>query len=313
MSFDFDAAVTAPFRMQPGLRRLPQGQQTLHGLAPASAAFAEKLAVLQQAPQTALLCTSDFDPSPGWHVLAGEAHVQCPDAILTDAERLTAPALGLSVRWDGTDPEPLATPHEAALSCLHALPPSQRLAGLLSLALHEDFAIVDGITTRLQALAVCLPSRWTPSTKIGHSFTEVHAAVADNDTLLAAARHLLALVCQDARWERFVWTISNQKRHDQHPHRHAPIDWPSDPQAQIATAHWRTEHQGFLPLPGKTQALFTIHVEVQPLEEAISTPARAATLHAALASMSDAVLAYRGLTTARPALLAWLSERAALA
>jgi hypothetical protein len=57
------------------------------------------------------------------------------------------------------------------------------------------------------------------------------------------------------------------------------------------------------------QAVFTIHVEVQRLADAIDTPARAAALHAAIASMSDAVLAYRGLTAVREPLLAWLAAR----
>ena len=34
--FDFDAAVSAPFRMQPGLRRLPAGSAQLTPLAPGS-------------------------------------------------------------------------------------------------------------------------------------------------------------------------------------------------------------------------------------------------------------------------------------
>ncbi len=49
---------------------------------------------------------------------------------------------------------------------------------------------------------------------------------------------------------------------------------------------------------------------MQPLARAIDTPARAAALHAALASMSEAVLAYRHLAVARPALLAWLAALA---
>jgi hypothetical protein len=64
-----------------------------------------------------------------------------------------------------------------------------------------------------------------------------------------------------------------------------------------------------MPVPGQRQAVFTIHVEVQRLADAIDTPARAAALHAAIASMSDAVLTYRGLTAVREPLLAWLAAR----
>jgi hypothetical protein len=307
--FDFDAAVTAPFRMKPGLRKLAVGARTLHALAPGSPAFAEKLAVLRQTPGAALLCVDGFDPLPAWRALADAAQPQCPEALARDEDGLAAPRLGAWVSWDGRRVTRLPQAHEAALACLEALPAPQRIAGLLSLALHEDVAVVDGCSTVLQALAVCLPSHWTPAEKIGRPFAAVHAPVADNATLLAAARHLMQLVCQPQRWERFVWNVTAHPHHDQHPHRHGRRDWPADAAALVAAAHWRTEQQSFIPLPERQQAVFTIHVDVQPLAAAIDTTARAAALHAALATMSEAVLGYRGLAAARPALLAWLAAR----
>jgi hypothetical protein len=307
--FDFDAAVTAPFRMQPGLRKLAEGSRTLHALEPGSTAFFEKLAVLRRAPDAALLCVDGFDPLPAWRALADEAQQQCPEALARDADGLAASRLGCRVGWEGWRVTPLPGADDAALACLQALPAPQRLAGLLSLSLHEDFAIVDGRSSVLQALAVCLPSHWAPAEKIGHPFAAVHAPVADNATLLAAARPLMQLVCQPQRWERFVWNVTAHPHHDQHPRRHDRRDWPAGAAALVAAAHWRTEHQSFIPLPEQQQAVFTIHVDVQPLAAAINTTARAAALHAALATMSEAVLGYRGLTAARPALLDWLAAR----
>jgi hypothetical protein len=55
--------------------------------------------------------------------------------------------------------------------------------------------------------------------------------------------------------------------------------------------------------------VFTIHVEVQPLAQALADPARAARVHDALASMSPDVLAYRGLAAVRDRLLRWLAAR----
>ena len=92
--------------------------------------------------------------------------------------------------------------------------------------------------------------------------------------------------------------------------------WPRGPDsrdedpADPAGAWWRTERQTFIPLPGLRQAVFTIGVESQPLAQAIDTPERAARLHAAIASMTPAVLQYRGLEGVREPLLAWLAERA---
>ena len=60
-------------------------------------------------------------------------------------------------------------------------------------------------------------------------------------------------------------------------------------------------------------AVFTIHVELRPLAQAAQDPARAAALHAAIASMSEAVLAYRNLDAARGPLLGWLAAQAAQA
>jgi len=309
-SFDFDAAVVAPFRMQPGLRRLAPDARPLHGLAPDSPAFAEKLAVLSRDPASALLCVDGFDARPAWRALAQEAARQCGDAIAIDEAGVIARRLGWRVCWSGATVAPETSARADAGACLRSLPESLRMAGLLSLALHADFAIVDGAGGTLPALAVCLPSHWAPTEKIGLSFATVHAPVADNATLIAAGRHLMHLVCQPQRWERFVWNLTPHPAHDQHPQRHARCSWPEDPETLIRAAKWRTEHQTFIPLPDLQQAVFTIHVEVQSLAEAISTSQRAAALHAAIATMSDAALDYRGLGGARSELLDWLARRA---
>lgn len=311
--FDFDAAVGAPFRMQPGLRKLAPATAQLTALNPAAPAFAEKLTVLTRHAGEALLCTPDFDPLPALRALVHEAARDPLTALSADEEGVTAHRLGGRVRWDGrlADAGGAAPwPHEAALACLTAMPPAQRLSGLLSLTLHEDLAIVDGARATLPWMAVCLPSHWAPSEKVGRSFAAVHGPVADNATLIAASQHLTRLVCQSQRWERFVRNVTTHPSHDQHPARHARLPWPDEPQAVAEAAHWRTEHQTFIPLPALQQAVFTIHVNVQAMTQAITTPRQATALHAALSTMSDAVLAYRGLGPARDALLVWLAARA---
>jgi len=309
--FDFDAAVVAPFRMQPGLRRLADGTRQLHTLTPQSPVFAAKLAVLQRHADDALLCADGFDPLPALRALSAQAARCGADGLVADAHGLGAAALGWRVDWDGRLHATRDDAHRATGDCLAALRADQRLAGLLSLALHEDLAIVDGDRASLPWMAVCLPSHWVPADKVGRSFAQVHAPVADNATLLAAAAHLSRLVCGEQRWERFVWTVTPRGAHDQHPQRAAGHGWqPGTPEQVAARAHWRTEHQSFIPLPERQQAVFAIHVDVQPLAQAIATPERAAKLHAALASMSDAVLAYRSLADVREPLLHWLAGRA---
>ena len=313
-TFDFEAAVQAPFRMRPGLRRLAPGAPQLHALDPRGAVFAEKLAALATAPDDALCMVDGVDGQDALRALAAEAARQCPAAIVRDdaaAHAVVAPVLGWRVDRDGAQHAAGSAPHAAAGACLARLPAPLRLAGLLALALHEDFALVDGATGTLPLLAVCLPSHWSPRAKLGRHFTEVHAPVADNALLLAAADGLLRLACGAERWERFVWTVTPQPHHDAHPARHPRPAWTADDDAALAAqAHWRTERQSFLPMPDRQLAWFLIEVHVAPLAQAIDTPARAAALHAAIASMGEAVLAYRGLATARASLLRWLAARA---
>jgi hypothetical protein len=197
-------------------------------------------------------------------------------------------------------------------ACLRALPAVWRTAALLALAFAEDFAVIDGATGRIPWLAVCLPSHWAPEDKIGRHFTQVHAPIADNQILLAAGDHLARLVTGTERWERFVWTITRHPNLSQHPQRCTTAPWPADASADAlaARAFFRTERQTFIPLPDHAQAVFTIHVEMQPLADAVQQTEHAQVLHAALASMSPAVLAYRSLANARDRLLAWLAARA---
>jgi dimethylamine monooxygenase subunit A len=70
---DFDLAqIAVPFRMQPGLRRIPTEAVRLTPLAAGSRLYAEKLAVLEagQSRQVA----PDFDPAPALEAIAD----QCP-------------------------------------------------------------------------------------------------------------------------------------------------------------------------------------------------------------------------------------------
>ena len=322
MSFDFDAAVSMPHRMQPGLRRLaPGARQLTPSVAPQRGLarhLREKLAVLGAFPGQALLCSPGFDPGTALDALAALAATEHPDALRIDGRHWQAPWLGWAVDAAG-QPQEIGTGWPEIGPLLAQLPADWRHAALLCLAFAEDFAILDAATGRLPWLAVALPSMWTPEHKIGRSFAEVHAPVADNRLITGAAPHLLRLVTADnnERWERFVWTLTAHPRLHGHPQRVDPARWPVglDDNALAAQTWWRTERQTFIPVPGgaasgSAQAVFTILVSVTPLTQAFSQPDQAGRVHDALASMSDAVLAYRGLSIAQPALLRWLARQA---
>ena len=317
MSFDFDAAVSAPFRMQPGLRRMADGAPHLTPVGAGSRHQREKLAVLSATPVQALQVVAGFDPLPALQALAAHAAREHPAAFSWDGERAVAPGLGVAVHGDLI--EELASGSfglgDEIGRCLRGLPgegSGWRLAGLLSLAFDEDFALVDASTGTLPWLAVALPSHWAPQDKIGRHFREVHAPVADNALLLRASDHLMRMVCGPERWERFVWNVTRHPRLNAHPANVDPAPWPADAfaDAPAPRAWWRSERQTFIALPGRSMAVFTIEVQVEPLARAIDSADKAARLHDAIATMSTNVLAYRSLAAVREPLLAWLAARA---
>ena len=307
MAFDFDAAVSAPFRMQPGLRRLAAGSAQLTPLGPGSRNQREKLAVLSAFWPQALCVQPGFDAAPALAALCEQAASEHPAHWAWDGE--TARALGTAVSRDGQVEQLSAGSFglgDEVSRCLHGLPPAWRLAALASLAFAEDFAIVDGPSATLPWLAVALPSHWAPETKIGRHFAEVHQPVADGDLLRQAGASLMRLVTGPERWERFVWNVTDEPRLHAHPARVGAERWRHTP---IECAWFRSERQTFIPLPRLGQAVFTICVDVQPLVAMLTTAARASALHDAIASMSPAVLAYRGLADVREPVLAWLAAR----
>jgi hypothetical protein len=138
----------------------------------------------------------------------------------------------------------------------------------------------------------------------------VHAPVADNTLLIEASDRLARLVTGTDRWERFVWTVSADPRLHQHPGR-GKVEWPeaADAEGIVAAASLRHEHQTFIPVPETGQAVFTIRIASEPLDAALRSRDDARRLHDAIATMSPAVLAYRGLAPVRDRLLAALRRR----
>ncbi|MEO6408034.1 MAG: heme-dependent oxidative N-demethylase subunit alpha family protein [Burkholderiaceae bacterium] len=308
MPFDA-AAVEAPFRMQPGLRRIGAGERQLTPNLADSPAFRAKLAVLRDDPGRALLTQPGFDPSDALQALVEQAGREHPHAFRASSlQRAQAPTLGWAIENDRVVGDGATDIGD----CLAGLPPAWRLPGLLSLAFAEDFAILDAASGCIPWLAVCLPSHWAPEDKVGKHFTEVHAPVADNALLVAAAASLMALVTGSQRWEREVWTFAPNAGLDAHPRRIEAAPWPLELSSDglAARTFVRSERQTFIPVLGRGQAVFTIHVETAPLTQAVASAQGAAALHDALASMSPAVLAYRRLADVRAPLLDWLARRA---
>lgn len=315
-AFDFDAAVTAPFRMQPGLRRVGPNTPALTPVAAGSRHQREKLAVLSTFAAKALVGVDGFDAQPSLHALCHVAAQSWPDHFTWDGHQATATMQGVSVRGHEvlTDRPGAYGLGDELPRCLWQLPGRWRLAGLLSLVFAEDFALVDATTGTIPWIAACLPSRWAPHEKVGKPFASIHAPVPESSTLLTAGGTLLqhaSTVHAEGSMRRYVWNVTAHARLNAHPDVVDPSPWRGDEFdiVQAPRAWWRTECQTFVPTVAG-QSVFAIGVNVVPLAQAIDR-ARAATLHASVASMSPAVLDYRQLTPVRDALLRWLAWRAA--
>ncbi|MBI2768673.1 MAG: DUF3445 domain-containing protein [Burkholderiales bacterium] len=255
-----------------------------------------------------------FRMQPGLRRLeAGEPQLTSlrPGSAL-HADKLSVLQAGLSRHAvPGFDPGP-------AMESIAARAQLERFAGTFSsevsleLAFEEDFAVLDGATATVPWLCVCVPSHWAPEDKLGQSLAAIHGPVADNALLQAATTQLVQLATGGGRWERFVWTLTPSPLYDQHPLRHPRTQWPdaADAQEFAARTFLRAERQTFFPVGrGTQQAVFTIRVMLHPLAQAVAGPAQAQRLHDSLASMSDAVLAYKNITPARDPLLRWLKTR----
>ena len=318
MSFDFDAAVTTPFRMQPGLRKLPAGATHLTPVAPGARHQREKLAVLSAFAGQALQVQQGFDASAALHTLSQTAATEHPGHWAWDGAEAQALSLGVAVR-----PGQVRTFSAGSFGlgdeisrCLLTLEERWRQTALLSLSFAEDFAVLNADDGTIPWIAVALPSFWAPEEKVGRHFTQVHAPVADNSLLIKAAPALIGMVTGPDHWERFVWTVTAHPRLNAHPAQVDPTRWGDTDQHTLgARAWWRSERQTFLPVTSTAsqprQALFTIAVDVQPLATLLEEPGRARALCSAVSTMSDAVLEYRGLLPVREPLLRWLARCAA--
>lgn len=298
-------SIGVPFRMQPGLARLgPLDPPPLTPARPGSRHLREKTAVLAAFPERALASIDAFDASPA---LAAVAAASSGAFTVDGPGEAAAPGIGWALRRHS----PVGDGEPAVGAALARTEPRRRVAALACLAFDEDLAIVDGESGRVPWLAVALPSRWAPEAQVGRSLAAIHGPVADGEAVRAASERLVALVTGGDAFERFVWTVSPDPRLHQHP-THGLVAWDAgdDAGSLAARASLRHERQTFIPVPGRRQAVFTIRVDSEPLALAVRTQADARRLRASLASMTPAVLAYKGLAPARERLLAWLDGHA---
>lgn len=279
--------VSSPFRMRPGLARLPVHAGVQDGT---------------PAPPPRLFVRD---------ALAGAYAAHKRDALDVHRGRAQVGQADRSVL--------------AAMAEAYAAESGVRIAAeadALALGLQEDFVILhdegDGFRTRF--LSVCFPSNWSPADKLGLDFAAIHAPVADNALLQSGARGIVDMAFRQAPMLRHVWLLTPGGALAQHPETRrvrwadalAAAEAPGATGRLIDRVFFRVERQTTLPLPALRRGVFFIRVMVCPLAEVLRAEAgRAAQLAEAMDSMSEAVVAYRGMSSARDRLVgelrAWVS------
>ena len=266
--------VASPFKMRPGLARLEEATVNLFLRDHLAERYSErKRQLLNEQPD---------------HVLLGEA----------DAQVLIEIAKHYQLQTDIN----LAANAEA-----------------LTLGMQEDFVILhdevndQGSEMRTRFLSVCFPSNWNPSEKLGLNFHAIHVPVADNTILQAGAKGIVDLAFRKNTMLRHVWLLTPNSDLPSHPLQRPRLWADAIEQAGdgllLEQLYFRVERQTTLPLPDLKRGVFFIRVMVAPLVEVLRVePNRAAQLAEALASMSENVLAYRGMTATLPRLLQELAS-----
>lgn len=291
--------VTRPFRMRPGLTRLHAPSATHSTLNPA--------------PTHALFLRDALAPTYRAH----KAQVLAQEAALTQVGLPHAPTLQAIAQ---------AYERETGVALLAADP--ALLATRLATEMQEDFVVLHDVLhdgpggdMRTEFLSVSFPSNWNPQDKLGLDFAAIHQPVADNALLQSGARGIIDMAFRQASMLRHVWLLSPSDNLSQHPatrlQRRATWDTALARAAEegttlLAQTTFRVERQTTLPLPELQRGAFFIRVMVCPLLAVLQqAPQRSAELHEAIASMSEAVVAYRGMAEVRERLLAELSHMAA--
>jgi dimethylamine monooxygenase subunit A len=323
--------VTAPYRVRADLSRLGHlpahvddpGAPTLLRLDDgAPRALAQLLDELAAAPAAVRWVDPAVADARWWRIALAAAEAWAADGdprVAPDGpDALELPWLGVRVRRSGAlerrpldpgAPPALAALAPAAAAALARLPPPARPLDALRLAVAEDLVVLlrdrPGDGGRAAYLLVAAASGWDPGARGGASFAALHGPVPHAEPLRAAAGALADAMVERGPFVRYVWSLSGDDALSHHPRRHPPR-----PLADSAPPTWwyRAERQTTLPLPAFDASVFAIRVLHAPLAAVASTSGRRAVLAAAVRSMDAPLLAYKGLTAAAPALLAWLAE-----
>ncbi|MDC7682500.1 DUF3445 domain-containing protein [Asticcacaulis sp. BYS171W] len=172
----------------------------------------------------------------------------------------------------------------------------------------EDLALLQKSPEgwRLMAGAICFPSSWSITEKLGKVLHEVHTPVPDfseGTRNAAVIERIFDNLRPDEPVIRWNWSLyGNDTLH--HPHVSPPQRFGDGPDAD--TVFIRVERQTLHKLPDTGAVLFTIGIHLTPLEALDAHPDRdaiAQSLITQIEALIDTQLDYKGLTWERERLL----------
>ncbi len=131
----------------------------------------------------------------------------------------------------------------------------------IALLMQEDMAILH--LGKLEACCFMFPSGWAPETKVGLSFAELHAPVANGERLRASADVITELMCGEHCYHRYVWGLASSGTLSAHPRYKERDVIPRS----LGDIWFRYEHQITTPIDRGCTSLFTVDVQVIPYIE----------------------------------------------
>jgi len=194
-------------------------------------------------------------------------------------------------------------------------PPYASTLDAIAAQVQEDITVLcrsaDG-SNWLSAVHLCYPNHWSAEEKVGKDFTTIHAPVAGIEKINRRASAIVNTIIVREPMVRFAWGLSTDTRLNHHP----------EPPANVPINEWhgrqfdqqnprlflRIERQVIWGLPEYEAALFTIRTYFRDCTEIKKDTVLRSKLSAAIQSMTQDSLVYKGLTESRDSILAWLEE-----
>ena len=205
-------------------------------------------------------------------------------------------------------PEGVDAMHEAASFIMGSLSRPACTPEQVAGEVEPDWVLLSGDAERSHPViggAVIFPSHWALEDKIGKPLHAVHAPVPGLQSSIGAQiSTFLTRLTPSAPRERDNWSLSADPSLNLHtalPHRHL------DMHATLDQTWLRLERQFLARLPLTNAILFGIRVTNHRLDHLAARPGFAQRLARTLATMSDEFAHYKGLQTARAALVAALT------